>query len=850
MELFDVKDYVGDILEHSPDMIIITNTQGMILSFNKGAEDMSGYKKEEVLQKNIEDLWEKKYDRRELIKIVEKEGHVANYETLLKTKKGKELYINLTISQLKDSSGEIIGTLGISKNITNRKKLELERDAMMNIHKSLISSLDIRNVYNVIAKEINTLIMFDRMSIVLRNHRYNTEKNQTENKHDVLINFAVKEGANGSLRMGSSFDLRNSMLKKIIDKGKPIIVNDTKDGEFSTDHIFYKEGIRSRLGYPIIYKGKVIGSINLGSRVANNFTEEHYTILKQIAPELAVSIENTDLYTKLSESNKKLTHTINKLETANRLKSEFLANVSHELRTPLNSVLSISSILLDRMDGDLTSEQEIQVKMIENNGRNLLKLINDLLDLEKIKSGRIELSQNYFDIKNVIQGVISTVKPLFSESQIELDAHIGEDIPSLFSDSDKVRQILLNLLGNAVKFTKKSGRVSLQCSLVTTRDMEEELCDNKKPSHNVLITITDTGIGINDKEMENIFDEFRQVDGSTHRKYGGTGLGLTITKRLVELLNGNISVESKPGQGSTFLFTLPVMKQPAIEENINNQYIEPQTVDRTKRSILVVEDDDTSFYAIRKFLEKENCQVFRAKSGLEAIQKAHTIVPFAMTLDIMIPDKDGWEVMQTLKEDPKTASIPIIVASVLDNKNLGFTLGASEYMVKPIEKDKLINWLDTIAKKRAIRNVLLVDDDQEQIYSLNKILKEKGFHILTANEGIEALNILKENKIDLITLDLMMLEMDGFQVLEEIKKKKEWRGIPVLIITAKYLTQEEKEMINSNVRMIFEKGKYTLKEVMAEIHTLINRRSFERRMAKENETSEEQRKNDRRNTVD
>ncbi|MGR3319413.1 MAG: response regulator, partial [Candidatus Anammoxibacter sp.] len=218
------------------------------------------------------------------------------------------------------------------------------------------------------------------------------------------------------------------------------------------------------------------------------------------------------------------------------------------------------------------------------------------------------------------------------------------------------------------------------------------------------------------------------------------------------------------------------------------------------------------------------------------------------TLDIMIPGKDGWEVMQILKEDPKTASIPIIVASIIDNKKLGFTLGACEYMVKPIEKEILIGWLDRIAKKRAIRNVLLVDDDQDQIYALNKILKDKGFNISTATVGIKALDILKEEEIDLVTLDLMMPEMDGFQVLEALKKRKEWRRIPVLIITAKDLTQKEKATINGNVRMIFEKGRYELEEVMKEVHSLIDRRSFDKRMEGRRKVTKEKRKMNRRQT--
>lgn len=853
----NIQDYIGEVLEYSPDIIIIADLEGKVLSFNKGAERLLGYKKEDVLQKNIEDLWERRHDRKKLVEIVKKDGHVADYETLLKTKEGKNLYISLTMSLLKSPSGEIIGTLGMSKNITRRKMLELEQEVMMNIQRSLVSSIDIRDVYTVIASEMKRIINFDRMSIVLKNHRYVRQNGGTEEKQEVLVNFAVTEGDVGELSMGKSFDLRGSMLERMIQTKAPVLVKDTKDNKFSTDKIFYREGIRSRLGYPIIYKGNIIGSINLGSKEADAFTEDHYNLIKQIVPELAVSIENTNLYTELKESNKKLIAANKELEEVNRLKSEFLANMSHELRTPLNSILSISTILLDRMDGDLTDEQEKQLKIIENNGKHLLKLINDLLDLEKIKSGKMEILLGEIDMEEIMAGVRITIDPLLLQAQIALDVRIEDGLPVVCSDRDKLRQILLNLLENAIKFTKKGGKITLSCESTTPDNprLKQELTpisslkgdpvSGKGYDKYILISVKDTGIGIPEDALPYIFDEFRQVDGSTTRKYGGTGLGLTITKRLVELLGGTIYVKSRLGEGSTFAFTLPMVGIRAASEKMEDLYVEPETIDRSKRVILVVEDDENSFYIMRKFLEKENCQIFRAKDGEEAIEKAKMIMPFAMTLDIMIPKKDGWEVMKIIKDNPQTASIPIIVISIIDNKQLGFTLGASEYMVKPIDKERLIHWLDNIAKKRMIREVLLVDDDYEQIYAIEKILKERGYKVSTAKDGRDALDILEKREIDLVTLDLMMPGMDGFQVLEELKKWKKWRGIPVLIITAKELSQEEKEKINANVRMIFEKGSYELSDLMEEIHSLINRRSAERRR-KQDDACIEKRKKDRR----
>lgn len=529
---------------------------------------------------------------------------------------------------------------------------------------------------------------------------------------------------------------------------------------------------------------------------ANEELQHHYEELELSQEELLTSNEE------LSQANERVME-------ADRLKSEFLANMSHELRTPLNSVIALSGILLARMDGDLTGEQEKQVKIIKKSGKNLLELINDILDLSKIESGKMEISLEEFYIDDVVNDNKAIVTPLASEKEINISFIKKEEIPVIRSDRSKIKQILLNLLSNAVKFTPNGGSITIYA---TGKDGRAEL------------RVTDTGIGIAKENLDKIFEEFRQIDGSSTREYGGTGLGLAITRRLVKLLGGEIRVESEIGKGSTFIINIPVTLDgvEAITETVNR-------IDPGRKTILAVDDDPSAIYVLKKYLEGEGYQVVPARNGAEAIRLAREVKPFAITLDIMIPGKDGWEVINELKGDPATEHIPIVVISILDNKSLGFSLGATEYLTKPVERDTVLNALGRLMSPRCIGmdctpNVLIVDDDPIHIMAMKAVLADSGYKVMVAPGGKEAIETLKDATPCAIILDIMMPEVDGFMVLEELKKRRETRDIPVIILTAKDITSDDKKRLNGSIQDIIGKGNFAHEEVLRDLKNIMERR--------------------------
>jgi len=529
---------------------------------------------------------------------------------------------------------------------------------------------------------------------------------------------------------------------------------------------------------------------------ANEELQQHYEELELSQEELLTSNEE------LSQANDRVIE-------ADRLKSEFLANMSHELRTPLNSVIALSGILLARMDGDLTEEQEKQVKIIKKSGKNLLELINDILDLSKIESGKMEISLEEFYIEDVVNDDRAMVTPLASEKEINISFIKNEEIPVIRSDRNKIKQILLNLLSNAVKFTPTGGSITIDA---TGRDGRVEL------------RVTDTGIGIAKENLDKIFDEFRQVDGSSTREYGGTGLGLAITRRLVKLLGGEIRVESEIGKGSTFIINIPVTL-----DGVEPLTVVASRIDPGRKTILAVDDDPSVIYVLKKYLEGEGYQVVPAHNGAEAIRLAREVKPFAITLDIMIPGRDGWEVINELKGDPATEHIPIVVISILDNKSLGFSLGVTEYLTKPVERNTVLNALGRLMSPRCIGmdctpNVLLVDDDPIHIMAMKAVLADSGYKVTVAPGGKEAIEVLKEATPCAVILDIMMPEVDGFMVLEELKKRKETRDIPVIILTAKDITDDDKKRLNGSIQDIIGKGNFAHEEVLRDLKNIMERR--------------------------
>lgn len=493
-----------------------------------------------------------------------------------------------------------------------------------------------------------------------------------------------------------------------------------------------------------------------------------------------------------------------KVVEANRLKSEFLSNMSHELRTPLNSVMALSSVLLMQTKDKLSEEEAEYLEIIERNGRQLLLLINDILDLSKIEAGRMDLSVKSFSLRSLIESVVEGHEIIAAGKNIELKQDFADDLPGIESDENKVSQILQNLVGNAVKFT---GSGSVSVSAVQDAD-------------NIVVEVTDTGIGITPEDQEHIFEEFRQVDGSASRRYEGTGLGLTIARKTARLLGGDITVTSTPGEGSAFSLILPVkymseVLQPALKI--------PERIFKSRpgqKTILVVDDEEDVVDMISVNLREEGYSVLTAASGIQALELAKKNHPFAITLDVIMPEMDGWEVLQGLKSDPETVDIPVIIVSVSDNKETGFALGAVNFISKPVNKGTLIAEIRKISSIVPFR-VLVVDDNRIDLDLMIKVIEEHNMNAVSVENGKKCLEFLRKEVPDVLILDLIMPGLDGFQVLDDLRRRPETRDLPVIVVTAKDLTRQERERLSGNASSVLAKSATTSRELLKELKRVI-----------------------------
>jgi signal transduction histidine kinase/CheY-like chemotaxis protein len=508
--------------------------------------------------------------------------------------------------------------------------------------------------------------------------------------------------------------------------------------------------------------------------------------VQQFMSAFATALDRRDLIVKLEESNRKLLD-------ANRHKSVFLASMSHELRTPLNAILGFSELLIDAGNGQFPpATRKRFLEQIHSSGKHLLGLINDILDLSKIEAGQMELRLQTIDIKDVVGEVASTAEPLAAQKKIQLriiDGGAGE----ITADPGKVKQMLLNLVSNAVKFTADGGIVTIE-----TRRLDES----------VELSVTDTGIGIGSQDQERVFHEFQQVDSGVGRSQPGTGLGLTLTRRFARLHGGDVRLVSEPGKGSVFTIVLPFTAH-AEGARAGGPEIFTGTKDSSRPLILVVEDDPAAAELLTRQLERAGFRTEVARTGNDAIAMAISRKPAAITLDILLPDLDGWEVLTRLKRETATSNIPVVVVSVVDNPELGIALGALDYFVKPVPARELINRLSRIKfgrKKGEKPRILVVDDEAANREWLKRILEPAGFGVILARGGREAIELAKSRKPDLVMLDLMMPEVTGFDVVEALRADEATKSTPIMVLTAKNLTEVDIRQLNGHVSTILRRG--------------------------------------------
>jgi signal transduction histidine kinase/DNA-binding response OmpR family regulator len=578
--------------------------------------------------------------------------------------------------------------------------------------------------------------------------------------------------------------------------GEPVLAADVRE-----DARYYAASTttRSELCVPLTSGSRVLGTLNVESPDVDAFTNDDQRLLTTLGSNLAMLIERARLFEEIEGARAELQQRAEALEDANarlkeldRLKSQFLANISHELRTPLNSVIGFSEVLMDGLLGEMPPEQRECVDNIYSSGEHLMALINDVLDLSKIEAGRLELSPEPFEVSQLIENVRKTVTPMIEEKSQVLNVHVAEDLPPLNADRIRIRQVLLNLLSNAHKFTPEGNEITLSCRLADPDAM--------------LFSVHDTGIGIKEEDQDLIFEEFRQADGTATREVEGTGLGLTISRRLVQMHGGSIWVESTYGEGATFSFLLPLAGPTTPDDGLEGPGSD------SNHTVLIVEDDRRFSNLLSLCLRKGGYDPIRHYEGSAVLEQARELRPALITLDVLLPGEDGWETLQRLKSDPVTRDIPVLVISALGNSELALSLGATDYMVKPVDPDALSGVLDRLSTPEPTvtkPTILVVDDDTELVPLLEAMLRHEACSFVPAYDGEEGLEKAQSQQPDLILLDLMMPGMNGFEVLEQLKAQDNTAEIPVIVLTVKSLTDEERQQLNTHIEALVHKSTLT-----------------------------------------
>ncbi|MBC8211963.1 MAG: PAS domain S-box protein [Gammaproteobacteria bacterium] len=821
-------------LEAAANAIVITDKSGIISWVNSSFLSMTGYGAEEVIGKNPKLLKSGRqspeyYD--DLWKTI-RSGRVWQGE-LINCRKDGSLYTEeQTITPVKDSAGMVTHFIAIKQDISERRMAEQAlADKNSEIKASALYERSLGQIMALLSSSFKVDEVIKQILPILAEHHDFTVSavyllDETGTAFKAVTSYGVPESFTAKIGLGEG------LIGQVAEQRKTIEITASIDMPFKIDSGLFSITPAAVLAAPIIFANMLLGVIVIAS--AHSFKRRDISFVERLTDHIGVSLNNGMHYhnlkmlsEQLRQRGQEITEKNKQLQRASRLKTEFLANMSHELRTPLNAIIGFSEVLKDGLLGDLNAQQQDYTLEVFNSAHHLLSLINDILDLSKIEAGKMDLYLEPVNIHELISNALSIVKEKAYANSIEIKLNIAAEVTqTIQADGRKLKQVIYNLLSNAVKFSETGGQVLID---VTQHNQQLKVC------------VSDTGIGISKQQQAELFTPFQQVDGSISRKYEGTGLGLVMVKRLVELHQGKVSVESCAGVGSQFCFTLPVTETLLDEQAessvsitqemaiVNQRFDElrASTSDSLaeKKIVLMVEDNQSAADLMTQQLSSVKCQVLHALTGSEGLRLAAQHKPDLMILDILLPDIDGWEVMRQMKQDQQLAHIPVMVVSIVADRNRGMELGAVDVLEKPVNKMQLLQTVQRVIHQYspdAGKTILVVDDDLNAVNSLTIELQENGYQVLNAGCGEDALLSALRHKPELILLDLMMPGVTGIEVINSLHSEEQTRDIPVVILTDRILTKEDRALLNNRVLKIVEKSQFDAQSFLRDIQHLLN----------------------------
>jgi PAS domain S-box-containing protein len=776
-KLASQEQYLKAIVEGSPIAVVVLDVHQIIESCNESFEHIFGYSKAEAIGKNLDDLIVPADRRTEAEQLARSPyGNERFHKELLRCRKDGSLVAVEAFAKSISTNGFEVGVVAQYVDISERKQAEkiLQRERM--ILRTLIDNIP----DGIYAKDtLYRKTLANRAD--LRTVGVQSEA-EVIGKDD--FSFFPKTVAEGFLVDD----------KSVILSGAPVLNRE----EYAVNVAGEKRWLLTSKLPLKDERGNIIGLLGIGRDITERKRAE-----EQVRLQMSI----------IEKQNRELTTANEKALEATKAKSAFLASMSHELRTPLNAIIGYSEMLDEEMGDNGDDRYRADIEKVRAAGKHLLGLINDILDLSKIEAGRMELYLEEFDLKPVIGEVASTVQPLIAQNENIFVLTENEEIRLVRLDLTKVRQILFNLISNASKFTQ-NGTVSLEVTSVP---------GDAASGPGIRFRVSDTGIGITKEQEERLFKEFAQADGSTTRKFGGTGLGLAISKRFCEMMGGSIGIESSSSKGTTFVAILPQRIEESREGPILRTVpsIIADRVIPKKSCILIIDDDPSVRDLLTRYLTKEGYLTEAVSSGDEGLKRARETIPLAIILDVVMPSKDGWVVLQEIKGDPALEAVPVVMYTMVDDKNFGLAIGASEYLIKPVDKEKILHAIQRLVPQVKRSYVLVVDDDSDARITICRPMEKAGWNVRTADNGKSAIAILEKEIPGIIFLDIMMPVMDGFEFLALLQSRKEWDHIPVVIVTAKDLSTEESQRLNGAVMKVIQKGDLTPDKLLKQLTMLV-----------------------------
>jgi signal transduction histidine kinase/CheY-like chemotaxis protein/HAMP domain-containing protein len=662
-----------------------------------------------------------------------------------------------------------------------------ELRALGEVTQAVNSTLDLQTVLSTIVAKAVQLSDTDAGSIYVHD--------EAQQEFELQANYGMSDELIAALK-DHHVDISGAVAQAA-KQAEAVQVPDMQDEPpVPANELMLREGYRARLLVPLLRFHEVMGALVVRRKSPGEFSKTTIDLLRTFAAQSVLAIQNARLFQEIEEKSRQL-------ELASQHKSQFVASMSHELRTPLNAIIGLTEMMVTNATRFGTEKAAEPLKRVHRAGQHLLGLINQVLDLSKIEAGKLELNPESVSLAPLIDEVIGTARQLAQQNKNQLVVDAQDNLGTLTTDPMRLRQILLNLLSNACKFTSQ-GEIKLKARRVADgRNWVE-------------FAVADTGIGMTPEQQAKLFEEFTQADSSTARRYGGTGLGLAITRKLARMMGGDVTVTSEPGKGSVFSVRLPASADAAARAATNGGRAP------SGDCVLVIDDDTVARELIADHLKAEGFSVTTAAGGLEGLKLAKELRPIAITLDVMMPDLDGWSVLAALRQDPELAEIPVIMITILDEHRRGVALGAAGYLTKPIDRERLTRMIGRFRAPARPTRVLLVEDDAAQRERLRGWLDGDQWKVQEAGNGREALAVLKEAKPDVILLDLMMPEMDGFAVVAALQKEPRWSDIPVVVVTARDLDAKDRERLNSGVQSVLVKETFRPADLVERIRRLAN----------------------------